>query len=95
MARAKGDRKQFDGYSSNQIHNLRLKAPKVWNWVEWVLSDACDKQNLKKDVVICLLNKLLPSKIEGNIKLEGELAYAQRVFSRLGIPFEMSDAEAN
>lgn len=87
---------QFNGYSSNQIKNLNLNMPKVWDWIEWVLSKSCENQSIKKDVAICLLNKALPSKVENNVKLAGEEAYAKRVFERLGIPIdELSDASLN
>lgn len=85
----------LNGYSSNQVKNLNLRSEKVWKYIDWVFSVSCDKESIKKDVALALLNKLVPSKIEGNVKLEGEMAYAQRVFQRLGIPYDLTDAQAN
>lgn len=54
------------GHSSKAILDLRKRLPKCWKWVDWVLSSHCDKINVKKEVVLALLNKALPSKIEGD-----------------------------
>ncbi len=85
----------LNGHSSNQVKNLNLRSEKVWKYIDWVFSASCEKESIKKDVALALLNKLVPSKIEGNMKLEGEMAYAQRVFQRLGIPYDLTDAQAN
>jgi len=90
MARQKGDRKPFDGYSSNEISNLKLRAPGVWKFISWALSDANQNMNIKKDVALKLLDKIAPTKLEHSGKLVGEIAYASRVFERLGIPMDMS-----
>lgn len=85
----------MEGYSSDQRRNLNMRCPKFWKWVDWVMSESCQQQNLKKDVVLGLLPKTIPTLIEGKVKLEGEMAYAKRVFDRLGIPLELEDASAN
>ena len=60
------EEQELRGHSSSQILNLKKRLPKAWKWVDWVLSPSCTKENLKRDVVLCLFNKALPTKIEGD-----------------------------
>lgn len=79
---------QYSGRSSSEIANLRKRGPKFWKFVDWAMSEQNKNLTIKKDLTIKFLDKSLPSKIEGDFKVEGAEAYQHRLFERLGIPLE-------
>ena len=56
---------EMRGHSSENITNLRKRLPKCWAWVDQVLSPKYPKELIKKEVILALLGKALPSKVEG------------------------------
>jgi len=59
--------REMRGYSSSQILNLRKRLPKMWGWVDWALSKKNKNEAIRKDVVMCLMNKVLPNKVEAEL----------------------------
>ena len=55
----------YRGRSSKNISDLKKRLPKCWAWVDQVLSKTYPKELIKKEVVLTLLSKAIPSKIEG------------------------------
>jgi len=66
---------EFRGHTAPAVRILKNMVPKVERYLDWVYSPSCKKETIRKDITIALLNKIMPTKVEGELNVTAKFSH--------------------